>query len=131
MNAFIVEAQNRPGELARIAAVLGDRGINITTGAVLGLSMGGGFGFLTNDEAGAKSALEAAGTMFREIAVIPVNVADEPGSLAGLAKRLADAGVNIELVIPSGMSGGKMTLAVGVDNIDAARAAVGEMVGAA
>ena len=131
MNAFIVEAQNKPGELARIAGILGDRGINISTGAVLGLSSGGGFGFLTNDEMGAKSALDAAGIMCREVGVIPVNVADEPGSLAGLARRLGDAGVNIELVIPTGMSGGKMTLAVGVDNVEAARAAVGEMVGAA
>ena len=130
MHAFIVEAQNRPGELARIAGVLGDRGVNITTGAVLGLSMGGGFGFLTNDEAGAKGALESAGIMCREIDVIAVSVADEPGALAGIARRLTDAGVNIELVIPTGMSGAKMTLAVGVDNVDAARSAVGEMVGA-
>lgn len=131
MNAFIVEAQNRPGELARIAGILGDRGINITSGAVLGLSSAGGFGFLTNDEAGAKSTLEAAGVMYREVAVIPVSIEDAPGALAGIARRLGEAGVNIELVVPTGMSGGKMTLAVGVDNVEKARASIGEMVGAA
>lgn len=130
MNAFIVEAQNRPGELAKVAAALGDRGINIATGAVLGLTTGGGFGFLANDESGAKRALESAGIMCREIAVIPVSIADEPGALAGIAKKLGDAGVNIELVLPTGMSGGKMTLALGVDKVEAARAAVGEMVAA-
>jgi hypothetical protein len=131
MNAFIIEAQNQPGELARVAAALGDRGINITTGAVIGLSSSGGFGFLVNDEAGAKSALEAAGIMFREIEVLPVSIPDEPGALATIAQSLANAAVNIELVLPTGMSGGKMTLAVGVDNVEAARAAVGEMVATA
>jgi hypothetical protein len=131
MNAFIVEGKNQPGELARVAGILGDRGINITSGAVLGVSSTGVFGFLTNDEAGAKSALEGAGIMCREVAVIPVSVEDAPGGLAGIARRLGDAGVNIELVIPTGMSGGKMTLAVGVDNVEKARTAIGEMVGAA
>jgi hypothetical protein len=127
MKAFIVEAQNQPGELARVAAALGDRGINITSGAVLGLGAGGGFGFLTNDESGARSALQSAGVDVREIEVIPVSMADEPGQLASVARRLADAGVNIEFLVPTGMSGGKYNVAIGVDNVNAARAAVGEM----
>jgi hypothetical protein len=126
MNAFIVEAQNQPGELARVAGALGDRGVNITTGAAIGLGSGGGFGFLTNDEAGARSALQGAGIDFREIEVIPTSLADEPGALAGLARRLADAGVNIEFVIPTGMSGGKVNVAVGTSNVQAARSAIGQ-----
>jgi hypothetical protein len=125
MNAFIVEARNQPGELARVAGALGDRGVNITTGAAIGMGAGGGFGFLTNDESGARSALQGAGIDFREVEVIPVNVADEPGQLAAIARKLGDAGVNIEFVIPTGMSGGKMNIALGVDNVDAARSAIG------
>jgi hypothetical protein len=127
VNAFIVEAKNQPGELARVAGAIGDRGVNITTGAVLGTGSTGAFGFLTNDEAGARSALQSAGISFREVEVIPVSLPDEPGMLAQAARRLADAGVNIEFAIPTGMSGGKVTVAVGVDNIAAARSAVGEM----
>ena len=126
MHAFIVEAQNRPGELARVAAALGDRGINITSGAALGLGAGGGFGFITNDEAGSRTALQGAGIDFREIEVIPVTMADEPGELARVARKLGDAGVNIELVMPISMSGGRTNVALGVDQVDAARAAVGE-----
>jgi hypothetical protein len=127
MHAFIVQAQNRPGELARVAGALGDRGINITTGAVLALGTAGGFGFLTNDEAGARSALQGEGIDFREVDVIPVSLADEPGQLAEVARKLGNAGVNVEFVIPTGMSGGKMSVAFGVDKVDAARAAVGQM----
>jgi hypothetical protein len=126
MNAFIVEAQNQPGELARVAGALGDRGVNITTGAAIGLDSGGGFGFMTNDEAGARSALQGAGIDFREVEVIPVSMADEPGQLATIARRLADAGVNIEFVIPTGMSGGKVNVAVGTNNVQAARSAIGQ-----
>jgi hypothetical protein len=126
MNAFIVEAQNQPGELARVAGALGDRGVNITTGAAIGLRSGGGFGFLTNDEAGARSALQGAGIEFREVEVIPTSLDDQPGALAMIAKRLADAGVNIEFIIPTGMSGSKVNVAVGTDNASAARSAIGQ-----
>jgi hypothetical protein len=131
MKAFIVEAKNQPGELARVAGAIGDRGVNITTGAAIGLDTGGGFGFLTNDEAGARSALQSTGIRFREVEAIPVSLPDEPGALATIARRLGDARVNIDFVIPTGMSGGKMTLAVGVDNVAAARSAVGELVATA
>ena len=126
MNAFIVEAQNQPGELAKVAGALGDRGVNITTGAAIGLGAGGGFGFLTNDEAGARSALQTAGIQFREVEVVPTSLEDQPGALAAIAKRLSDAGVNIEFVIPTGMSGGKVNIAVGTENASAARSAIGQ-----
>jgi hypothetical protein len=126
MNAFIVEAQNQPGELARVAGALGDRGVNITTGAAIGLGSGGGFGFLTNDEAGARNALDKAGIRYREVEVVPTSLEDEPGALAAVARRLADAGVNIEFIIPTGMSGGKVHVAVGTNNAQAARSAMGQ-----
>jgi hypothetical protein len=126
MNAFIVEAKNQPGELARVAGALGDRGVNITTGAAIGIGSGGGFGFLTNDEAGARNALQKAGIQFREVEVVPTSLDDEPGALAEVAKRLADAGVNIEFIIPTGMSGGKVHVAVGTNNAQTARSAMGQ-----
>jgi hypothetical protein len=128
MNAFIVEVRNTPGELARIAGALGDAGVNITTGAGLGLDSVGGFGFLTDDEAGAQKALDSAGVIARTVSVIVVNVADQPGALADVARRLADAQVNVELVVPTSMGGSSMGLAVGVDDADAARTALGDLV---
>jgi hypothetical protein len=72
-----------------------------------------------------RTALRESNCTFREVEVMPISVADEPGALAKIAKKLSDAGVNIELLMPTGMSGNKMTLALGVDNIDAARKAIG------
>jgi hypothetical protein len=47
--------------------------------------------------------------------------------VADAAKRLADAGVNIELIAPTGMDAQKVTIAFGVDKLDAARAALGDL----
>ena len=41
---------------------------------------------------------------------------------------LGDAGVNIELLAPMGMEGQKVTVAIGVDNLEKARTALGELV---
>ena len=130
MNAFIVEAKNKPGILAEVSKAIADKGVNVVTGSVIGLGETGGFAFISNDETSTRSALREANLRYREVEVMPISVSDEPGSLAKIAKKLADAGVNVEVILPTGMSGNKMTLALGVDKIDAARKAIGTEVAA-
>ena len=125
MNAFIVEAKNQPGELARVSGAVAAKGINIQAGSVLSLGAIGGFGFITNDESGTRSALDGAQATYREVEVIPITVPDEPGALAEIARKLGDAGINVELLLATGMSGGKMNLALGVDKVEAARGIIG------
>ena len=125
MNAFIVEAKNQPGKLAEVTKAIADKGVNVVTGAVIGIGDSGGFAFISNDETSTRTALRDSGYKFREVEVMPISVSEEPGSLAKIAKKLADAGVNVEVILPTGMSGNKMTLALGVDKIDAARKAIG------
>jgi hypothetical protein len=127
MNAFIIEMENRPGELARVAAAIGEKGINITNGAGIAVGSSGAFGVTTNDEDGTRSALDDLGCRYREVELIPITLDDRPGTLAGATRRLADAGVNIEFLVPAGMSGGRMTVAFGVDDAAKARSALGEL----
>jgi hypothetical protein len=125
MNAFIVELENRPGELARLAEAVGQRGINIT--AIAAVAAGnGGIGLLTNDEAGTREALQAAGISVREIGLVSVNLEHRAGTLAEVARKLADAGVNVELLLATGMSGSNVSIAVGVDDVEAAQRVVGQ-----
>jgi hypothetical protein len=56
---------------------------------------------------------------------------DRPVTLADAARRLADAGVNIEALVPIGMKDGKVGILFGVDNAEAAKTALGDLVGAA
>lgn len=129
MNAFIVELENQPGELARLAEALGERGINITAIGAVTSGGAGGIGLLTNDESGTREALSKAGITVREIGLVSVSLENKPGTLAEVARKLADAGVNIELVLGTGMSGSNVTVALGVDNVEAAQRAIGQTQG--
>jgi hypothetical protein len=130
MKAFIIELENRPGELARVTEAIAAKGINLTSGAGIGWGKNGAFVALTNDESGTRNTLKGI-CSFREVDVIASRDADRPGSLAKVARKLADAGVNIEFVVPISLVSGTHTIAVGVDKVDAARAALGETMVAA
>jgi hypothetical protein len=128
MNAFIVEMPNRPGELAQVAEALAEKGINVTgfTGATCGDS--GSVCFVTNDEASTRRALHDAQYRAREIELLVATLPDRPGTLAEAARRLANAGVNIEAALPTGMSGGHINIALATDDPEAARTVLGERV---
>lgn len=127
MQWFIVEAANKPGEFARHASAIAQRGVNLANVVSLGIGDRGGFAFHATDEAGVRSALNDAGIAFREVSAVQAQIDDKPGAVADAAKRLGDAGVNIELIAPMGMDGQKVTIAFGVDNPDAAAAALGDL----
>ena len=126
MNAFIVELKNKPGELARVTEAIAQKGINIEafTGATCGDS--GSVVILTNDEAGTKSALQGAGAQARTIELVETSFDHQPGTLAAVARKLANAGVNIEAALPTGMTGGKVSVAFATDNPAKARQVLGE-----
>jgi len=126
MNAFIIELENKPGSLAEITEAIGERGINIT--AISGVTAGtvGALGLLTNDEAGTREVLRSAGVKVREIGLVSVSLEHKAGTLGQISRKLADAGVNIELLLGTGMSGSNVTVALGVDDVAAAQRAIGQ-----
>jgi hypothetical protein len=130
MNAFIIELENRPGSLADTAAAIAEKGININ--GIAGATAGGtgAIAIVTNDESATRTALQGIDCKFREVALASAALEDKPGVLADAARRLADAGVNIEAIFPTGMDGNRITVAFGVDNIDAAKQALGALTGA-
>ncbi|MGH2590819.1 MAG: ACT domain-containing protein [Actinomycetota bacterium] len=93
-----VSVKDEPGGLAGVAKALGGAGVNIEGVAGLG---GGGTGhvhLLVEDAGKARSALEGAGYAIdgeREAVVLDLAGQDRPGSLAELARKAADAGVNL------------------------------------
>ena len=120
MQAFILESANRPGEFARQAEAIATRDINVAAIA-LGLGTRGGAAFLAHDESGVRSALSTAGLTYHEVPVLTIWLEDKPGTAAKTAKKLADAGVNIELFAPVDYTDGKATIAIGVDKIEEAK----------
>jgi hypothetical protein len=127
MKAFIVELQNQPGSLATATEALAQRGINIENVAGVTCGNDGTLGVITNDEQGTRSAFDGRGITYREIELVSASLENRPGALADAARRLGDAGVNIELLIPTGMDGNKVSVAFGVDIPEAAKNALGEL----
>ncbi|MDQ7828820.1 MAG: ACT domain-containing protein [Armatimonadota bacterium] len=93
-----VVVEDRPGRLADVGEALGRAGVNIEG---LAATTGGGQGtihLLVEDAAAARRALEQAGIPVQSSReVLVVEVVDRPGALGELARRIANAGVNIDL----------------------------------
>jgi hypothetical protein len=121
MNAFLVDLENKPGALAKLAEALGAKGVNIT--GVSGASCGdsGRAAITTADDPTARTVFQSLKMPFKEYEATEVSMAHTPGSLGKAARRLADAGVNIEAILPTGMSGNNINLAFVTNNASKAR----------
>jgi len=95
-----VELRDQPGALAELGEVLGAAGISLEGGGGFTVGPHALVHFLVDDGPGAAAALRAHG--LRVVAVrevIAVRLAQAvPGQLGTLARRMAEAGVNIECV---------------------------------
>jgi hypothetical protein len=125
MNIFTVELKNQPGELAHICEVLGNAGVNIEVG---GATIGdhGMVSFCASDEASATTALEGAGLEYEQHPALRVTCADQPGETAKFARKLANADVNINWLLPASICQGEVVFAVSVDKLDEARTALAD-----
>jgi hypothetical protein len=127
MRAFIVRLENRPGTLAELGEALGERGINISGLSGTTWDGEGAIAVITNDDAGARVVLDDRDLTYRDCEVVSAGLEDRPGTLGAAARRLADRGVNVELIMTTGVQGKSITVAFGVDDPVAARAALGEL----
>jgi hypothetical protein len=125
MNAFIVELTNKPGELAQLADAIAQKGINIEAFAGTTAGGAGSVVLVTNDEAGTRRAISDAGCSSREVELVMASLEHTPGSLAAATKKLAEAGINIEAALQTGMAGNKVTVSFATDNPAKARETLG------
>ena len=119
MIAFLVDLENRVGSAAEVAEAIAERGINVTGGAGMACGNSGQLAVTTNDEAATRRLLLGRGYNFREIELVPITLADTPGTFARTCRALADAKINVEAAFAMGTGGGN-TIAFATD--DPARA---------
>jgi len=118
----MVILDDNPGELARLGEVSGAAGVNIEGFAAFTGDGKGVVHVLVNDDRldALRAALDSARMPIAdEREVLVVSVADEPGAMGDAARRLADAGVNIDLTYTTF---GGVRLVFGTDDIRVARA---------
>jgi hypothetical protein len=95
-----IALDNRPGSLADMGEALGRAGVSIEGGGAWVVGDKGLAHFLFTDGDAARAALEAAGIRVfaqREVVVLRLKQG-VPGQLGLLTRRMADAGVNIEVL---------------------------------
>ena len=100
MKDLAIALDNRPGALAEMGEALGRAGVSIEGGGAWVLEGRGVAHFLFADGAAARRALEAAGIRVlaeREVIVQRLKQG-VPGQLGLLTRRMAEAGVNIEVL---------------------------------
>ena len=100
MKDLAIALDNRPGALAEMGEALGRAGVSVEGGGAWVVGGEGVAHFLFADGAAARRALESAGIRVlgeRDVLVQRIKQ-DVPGQLGMLARRMGDAGVNIEVL---------------------------------
>jgi hypothetical protein len=96
---LVIDIENTPGALARVAAAVSDAGVNIAAATCIGPGERAELHILVPHAEAAKHALAISHVaVSREREVIVVDVEDRPGVLADLTRKIARAGVNLDLV---------------------------------
>ena len=122
---FVIQLENRPGELAHLTRALAGGGINIRNiASVTAGALASAF-ITTSDDDATREVLRGLGHPFIEGDMIVADVADNPGGFADAAEKLAGAGVNILGALVVGRRPGIIEVAFSVDNEAAAQAALG------
>ncbi len=100
MRDLAIHLKNRPGALAEMGEALGAAGVSVEGGGAFVVDGKGIAHFLFEDGTAARRALEQKG--IEVLADRPVLVQrlrqDEPGQLGKIARRMAEAGINIEVM---------------------------------
>jgi hypothetical protein len=121
---FVVQLENRPGELAHLTRALAARGIELRHVGGAGTGDVGCAFFTTTDDDAARQILHGLGHPYVEGMPILVEVPDGPGGLDDTADRLAQAGVKVCGTLVVGHKPGLVETIVCVDDEVGAHAAL-------
>lgn len=96
---LIIDVENTPGALAEVAAAISDAGVNVAAATCIGPGQRAELHILVPHAEAARHALAISHLgVSREREVVVVEVDDRAGILADLTRKIAEAGVNLDLV---------------------------------
>ena len=120
---------NRPGALARVCKELAKAGINIYALATSDTVDHTVVRMVVSDPTRALMLLGEAGVLALETDVLTIETANEPGVLAKIAERLAEADVNIEYTyLAAGREADKSLIILRPSDVEKANARAGGFV---
>ena len=96
---LVIDIENTPGALAQVAAAISDAGVNIAAATCVGPAERAELHILVPHAEAARHSLAISHVaVTREREVVVIDVEDRPGVLADLTRKIAKAGVNLDLV---------------------------------
>ena len=96
---LVIDLENSPGALAEVAAAISDAGVNVAAATCLGPGERAELHILVPHAEAARHSLAISHlAVSREREVVVIDVEDRPGVLADLTRRIARAGVDLDLV---------------------------------
>src|SRR4051794_9016489 len=97
---LVIDIENVPGALAKVATAISDAGVNVAAATCLGTGERAQLHILVKHAEAARHALATSHdvTITREREVVVAEVEDCPGVLADLTRKVAAAGVDLDLV---------------------------------
>jgi hypothetical protein len=96
---LVIDIENTPGALAQVAAAISDAGVNIAAATCIGNGERAEMHILVPHAEAARHSLSISHlAISREREVVVVDVEDRPGVLADLTRKIAKAGVDLDLV---------------------------------
>src|SRR3954467_15506019 len=117
-----IDIENEPGALARIAAAITDAGVNIAAATCTGPGERAELHILVPHAEAARHVLAISHVAVnKEREVVVVEVEDTPGVLADLTRKVAEAGVDLDLVYVATRN----RMVFGAADLPALRAALG------
>jgi hypothetical protein len=118
---LVIDIENTPGALAQVAAAISDAGVNIAAATCVGPGERAELHILVPHAEAVKHALAISHVaVTREREVVVVDVEDRPGVLADLARKIANAGVNLDLLYVATQN----RVVFGAEDLPALRAAL-------
>jgi hypothetical protein len=96
---LVIDIENTPGALANVAAAISDAGVNIAAATCIGPGDRAELHILVPHAEAARHALAISHVaVSHEREVVVVDVEDRTGVLADLTRKIAKAGVDLDLV---------------------------------
>ena len=96
---LVIDVENTPGALAQVATAISDAGVNIAAATFVGPGDRAEIHILVPHAEAVKHALAISHVAVTgERQVVVVDVEDRPGVLADLTRKVARAGVNLDLL---------------------------------
>src|SRR5215217_8266197 len=118
---LVIDIENSPGALADVATAISDAGVNIAAATCIGPGERAELHILVPPAEAVRHMLAISHlAVTREREVVVVEVEDRPGVLADLTRRIAKAGVDLDLVYVATRN----RVVFGAPDVDALRAAL-------